>query len=186
MDFNATFADGLSYDEFLSEFGSDEHQRRWRAVFDKVALTETQQQLLAGFVRDMKVLVVAGTWCGDCVNQCPIFAKIAAENERIQIRFFDRDASPELAEALSTCGAARVPSVLFLSEDGHVCGRYGDRTLSKYRDMAATQLGAACPTGIAPPEGALLESVTQEWLDEFERIQLMLRTSGRLRTLHGD
>ena len=45
---------------------------------------------------------------------------------------------------------------------------------------------ATVPTGIAPPEQSLLESVTQEWLNEFERIQLMLRTSGRLRKLHGD
>lgn len=186
MDFNATFETGLSYDDFLSRFGTPEHQRRWQAVHDEVTLTPAQKELLGGFVREMKVLVVAGAWCGDCVNQCPIFPKFAAENEKIRIRFFDRDASAELAEALSTCGAPRVPSVLFLSEDGYVCGRYGDRTLSKYRDMAATQLGAACPTGIAPPAGDLLASVTQEWLDEFERIQLMLRTSGRLRKLHGD
>eukprot|EP00913_Durusdinium_trenchii_P005650 g5268.t1 len=174
------------YDDFLAQFGTDEHQRRWKAVYDEVELSGAQKELLAGFVREMKVLVVAGAWCGDCVNQCPIFPKFAAENDRIGIRFFDRDASAELAEALSTCGAPRVPSVLFLSEDGYICGRYGDRTLSKYRAMAASQLGAACPTGITPPEGNLLQQVTQEWLDEFERIQLMLRTSGRLRTLHGD
>jgi thiol-disulfide isomerase/thioredoxin len=155
-------------------------------VYDQISLTDAQNKLLDGFVREMKVLVVAGTWCGDCVNQCPIFPLFAAENERIQIRFFDRDESAELANDLSTCGAPRVPSVLFLSEDGHVCGRYGDRTLSKYRQMVTTQLGAACPTGIVAPETTLLENVVQEWLNEFERIQLMLRTSGRLRQLHGD
>jgi hypothetical protein len=79
-----------------------------------------------------------------------------------------------------------VPSVLFLSEDGFPCGRAGDRTLSAYRDIAARQLGPSCPTGIAPPDKTLLENVVQDWVSEFERIQLMLRTSSRLRQLHND
>jgi hypothetical protein len=52
--------------------------------------------------------------------------------------------------------------------------------------MAADQLGAACPTGIVPEEQSLLAAVTQDWLNEFERIQLILRTSARLRAVHGD
>jgi hypothetical protein len=52
--------------------------------------------------------------------------------------------------------------------------------------MAADQLGPACPTGIVPPGGDLLGRVVQEWLDQFERVQLMLRTSARLRERHGD
>ena len=58
--------------------------------------------------------------------------------------------------------------------------------MARYRQMAAEQLGAACPTGLVPPGTEILASVVQEWLNEFERIQLMLRTSGRLRQLHGD
>ena len=186
MDFGATFEEGLGYADFLTKYGSEEHQRRWQGVHDEVRLADSQKSLLKSFKREMKVLVSAGAWCGDCVNQCPIFDHFAAENEKIRVRYFDRDDEPDLAEAISTCGAHRVPSVLFLSEDNHVCGRYGDRTLAKYRQMAQDQVGVACPTGIAPPEQSLLENVTQEWLNEFERIQLMLRTSGRLRELHGD
>ncbi|HVW38728.1 MAG TPA: hypothetical protein VHB99_15545, partial [Pirellulales bacterium] len=65
-------------------------------------------------------------------------------------------------------------------------GWYGDRTLAKYRQLAAEQLGASCPTGLVVPDRPLLEAVTQDWLDEFERVQLLLRTSPRLRKLHGD
>lgn len=186
MDYLAKFDEGLPYQEFLKEFGTPEQQARWAAVHEQVSLSENQTVLLAGFVREMKVLVLAGAWCGDCVNQCPIFDRFAQVSRQIQIRYFDRDAHPDLADLLSTCGGQRVPSVLFLSEDGFVCGRYGDRTLSKYRAMASTQLGAACPTGIGGAEQTLLDAVTQEWLDEFERIQLMLRLSGRLRQMHGD
>ena len=186
FDFAAKFEQGLTYADFLARYGTDEHKRRWGAVFEQVRLTTAQRQLLSGFTRETKILVLAGTWCGDCVNQCPIFTHFEAAAPALKIRYFDRDANADLGQELSTCGAARVPIVLFLSEDDFPCGRYGDRTLSKYRRMAADQLGAACPTGIVPQDRPLLEAVTQEWLDEFERIQLMLRTSSRLRQKHGD
>jgi thiol-disulfide isomerase/thioredoxin len=186
MNFAETFDRGLPYDGFLAKYGTDEHRRRWNAVHEHVLLSDEQKSLLQSFRREMKVLILAGAWCGDCVNQCPIFARFADLNRAIRIQFFDRDDNPELGKELSLCGAPRVPSLLFLSEDGFVCGRAGDRTLSTYRDIAARQLGPSCPTGIAPPERTLLQNVVQDWLDEFERIQLMLRTSARLRQLHGD
>lgn len=185
MDFSERFGSGLNYSAFLDKFGTDEHRSRWASVHEQVTLTEPQRDLLRSFVREMKVLVVAGTWCGDCVNQCPIFDQFSQVNSKIQVRFFDRDADADVSAELTICGGNRVPAMVFLSEDGFVCGRAGDRTLSKYRDMAATQLGAACPSGIGQPQ-SLLDRVTQDWLDEFERIQLMLRLSGRLRQLHGD
>ena len=39
---------------------------------------------------------------------------------------------------------------------------------------------------LTPDEQSLLDAVTQDWLDEFGRIQLILRTSARLRKIHGD
>ena len=185
LDFAAIHSQGLSYTSFLDKYATPEQRRRWDAAHAAVTLSEPQRQLLASFVREMPVLVLAGTWCGDCVEQCPIFDHFAAATDRISLRFFDRDETPALAEELAVCGAARVPAVLFLSEDGKPCGRYGDRTLAKYRRMAADLTGAACPTGLGRDD-ALTAAVVQDWLHEFERNQLMLRTSGRLRQKHGD
>jgi len=186
MDYGAKLLTGLSYQDFLSTYGTEEQRRRWQGVHDQVSLTPAQKELLAGFTREMKVICLAGAWCGDCVNQCPIYDHFAAESNKIVVRYFDRDANPDLGTQLSVCGGARVPVVLFLSEDNQQVGFYGDRTLSKYRRMAADQLGAACPTGIIPEPRDLLAAVTQDWLNEFERVQLILRTSPRLRQLHGD
>ncbi len=185
MDFLNKLSSGLSYTQFLEQYATLEQKQRWDDFHASITLNDDQKLLLTSFVREMNVLVVAGTWCGDCVNQCPIFDHFASQTETIRLSFFDRDDHPDLLEAFPTCGGARVPTVLFVSEDGHLCGRYGDRTLSKYREMVASLAGAACPTGLAH-EGSLTEQVVQEWLDEFERIQWMLRTSGRLRGLHGD
>ncbi len=189
MDYAAKFDRGLSYADFLARYGSDEHRRRWGAVHAQVKLTAAQRELLAGFRREMKVLCLAGAWCGDCVNQCPIFDHFAAATPKVQVRYLDRDDHADLAAALRICGGARVPVVVFLSEDGQLCGLYGDRTLAKYRQLAVQQVGAhvggSCPTGISP-DTQLLEAVTQDWLNELERVHWMLRVSPRLRQLHGD
>jgi thiol-disulfide isomerase/thioredoxin len=184
--YSTHFSNGLSYTQFLAQHGTEEHRRRWAGVHAAVRLSEAQRQLLAGFKREMKVLCLAGAWCGDCVNQCPIFDHFAQATGTIQLRFFDRDAHPELAAELKICGGARVPVVVFLSEDGQQVGWYGDRTISKYRQLAIDQLGSSCPTGILPPDRSLLDAVTQDWLNEFERVQLLLRISPRLRQIHGD
>src|SRR5690606_23611235 len=137
--------------------------------------------------RRMPVFCLAGAWCGDCVHQCPILDHIAAANpDRIEVRYLDRDARPELADALRINGGRRVPTVVFLSEDFQEVARFGDRTLARYRRLAADQLGPSCPTGLVPPAAEELAAVTAEWVDQFERAQLILRLSGRLREKHGD
>lgn len=152
----------------------------------RIRPTEAQAELLSGFVRKMPVLVMAGAWCGDCVNQVPIFDHFARLAPSIDLRIIDRDARPEVADALSINGGRRVPSVLFLSEDFDEVARYGERTLAAYRRLASDQLGAACPTGIVPPSDELTAAVAQEWLDQFERAHLILRLSPKFRERYGD
>ncbi|MDP1796198.1 MAG: thioredoxin family protein [Planctomycetaceae bacterium] len=182
FDFMAKWSDGLSYTEFLNRFATEEQQRRWNAVFAQVALTAEQKALLKSFRRQMIVPVLAGSWCGDCVQQCPIFAHIAAANPLIEIRYFDRDTHLDMADAVRICGGRRVPTVIFLSEEGAFCGLQGDRTITKYRELMAALDGATCPTGLAGPSAG----VVQDWVSEFERVQAMVRLSPRLREKHGD
>lgn len=185
IDFGERFRNGLDYYQFLEQYGTSEHQRRWQAVYDQVRLSESQQALLASFTRQMRVLCMAGAWCGDCVEQCPILQRFAEASERIQLRFIDRDMDEALQKELMICGGARVPVVVFLDEEDMFLGLYGDRTLAKYRDIVQKEFGPSCPTGISPDE-SLMSRVVQEWLDQFERFQWMLRTSARLRNKHGD
>lgn len=186
IDWSTVFGEALSYGAFLDRHASTEHRRRWDAIHGRVRLTDTQKQLLNGFVREMPVLVLNGAWCGDCINQCPIFDHFAQASPRIHLRFLDRDARPEVRDALAVNGGFRVPVAVWLSEDFHEVGHFGDRTLAGYRQMAIEQLGPACPSGIVPPSDDLLKAVTAEWLGHFERAQLLLRLSGRLRDKHGD
>jgi len=186
MNWEHAFKSGLAYRDFLNTHGTDAHRQRWQQLYEQIRLRADQRALLEGFVRRMNILCLAGAWCGDCVSQCPILQQFAETTDKIDLRFLDRDTHMDVTKELSICGGDRIPIVVFLSEDFFECGRYGDRTLSKYREMASALLGAACPTGIVKPDSKLLDAVTAEWLAEFERIQIMLRLSQRLRALHGD
>jgi hypothetical protein len=186
MNLYEKFQQGLRYADFLARYGSDVHQGRWQALHAQVVLTPVQRQLLAAFKRQMPVLCLAGAWCGDCVNQCPIFDHFARAADVIDLRFLDRDNHCDVQQALRINGGDRIPVVVFFSEDGEEVARYGERTLSKYRQMTTDLAGASCPTGIPVSKDPLLERVTQDWLNEFERVQWLLRVSPRLRQLHRD
>lgn len=185
MDYAALFESGLTYGAFLERYGSPSDREKWKSTFDAVELTDEQKTLLGSFVRDQKIVVLAGAWCGDCATQCPMFERFAEQTGRLHVRYLDRDDAPEFAKYMHTCGAPRVPGVLFLSEDDKVCGRYGDKTLAKYRSLVESNAGGTCSIGFNEPTD-LQTAVLQDWLDEFERIQWMLRLSGRLREKHGD
>src|SRR4051794_26099864 len=186
IDWPEVFDQALPYRAFLDAYATPAQKERWEAMHARFALTAAQTDLLKSFTRAMPVLCLAGAWCGDCINQCPVFDHFARAASVIDLRFLDRDARVDVRDALTINGGHRVPVVVFLSEDGFEVARYGERTLSIYRRLATEQLGPACPTGIVPPSGGALASTTAEWLAEFERVQLILRLSPRLRQKHAD
>ena len=180
------FAAGLPYVRYL-QTGTEEQQRRWNQVYDAAHLTDAQKQLLVGFVREMKILVFSGIWCGDCVQQCPLIHRIAEANTgKIDLRFVERLKESELVPELRINGGSRVPVVLFLSEDNEWCATAGDRTINRYRALARAKLGPLCPTGIVAPEKDELDATLSDWLNEVERVQLMLRLTPRLRQKYQD
>jgi thiol-disulfide isomerase/thioredoxin len=180
------FSEALPYNSFLDQYATPAQRTRWDAMNERFQLLPSQKEQLGGFVRPMPVICLAGAWCGDCINQCPAFVQFAKASPKIDLRFLDRDIRPEVRDELAINGGHRVPVLVFLSEDGFEVFRYGERTLSTYRRLAAEQLGPACPTGFVPPADDAVAATTTEWLQEFERAQIILRLSPRLRSKHGD
>jgi len=97
FDFRSVFQRALPYDDFLQTHGTEENRARWKQVYDSVSITEDQAQLLASFRRKMSVLCLAGPWCGDCVNACPIFQRFAEHSLLIDLRFINREKDFEAA-----------------------------------------------------------------------------------------
>jgi len=173
----------LDYEAYLAD---PEKAEAWGEIYDRVTLTDQQRRLIGGFTRRMKVLCLSGIWCGDCVQQGPLIQHIAEANPLIDLRWLDRDEHLDLAEKITINAGLRVPTVIFMAEDYEPVAVYGDRTLTRYRALASKKLGAACPLPGAPLPDDELAATLQDWLDEFERIELLLRLSPRLRARHGD
>ena len=192
----AKFDAGLTYDDYLAT-GTEAQRSGWNKIAAQIreesTLTDAQRRLLGAFKRQMKVLVVSGIWCGDCVRQGPMLQAIAdacgAEaGGTCSMRWLDRDEHMDLQERVQINAGNRVPVALFLSEDHQLVSWAGDKLLSRYRIMAEQQLGegAQCPVAGAAIPADHLAAETADWVDEFERVHLLLRLSGRLRQLHGD
>lgn len=179
------FRRGLPYQAYLET--NPKKAEPWRVVGEQVELNPDQRRLLDSFRRDIHVLVLTGIWCGDCAQQGPLIHAIAEANpDRIHVRWLERDNHPDLQREVRINAGDRVPVVVFAAEDFEPVAIRGDRTLSRYRALAAKQLGGACPLPGAPVPQDELNATLQDWIDEFERVHLLLRLSGRLRQKHGD
>ena len=180
------FAAGLPYEQYVAS-GKAHEQTNWHAFDQRVSLTAAQNELVGGFTRRINVLVLSGTWCGDCVQQVPFISHIEKANPaHITARFLDRDLHQDLALPLKICGGSRVPVTLWLNEDFDFLAHMGDRTLSRYRLLGAKQLGGACPLPGAPVPPDEIATQLAEYVGEFERAHLMLRLSTKMRQRYGD
>jgi thiol-disulfide isomerase/thioredoxin len=182
----AAFDRGLRYDDYVAT-GSAAHRQSWQAFYDACPLDGAQEKLIAGFTRRIHAVAISGTWCGDCVQQLPFIARFERANpDLVRVRVLDRDEHPELADAVRICSGTRVPVVLYANEDFDFISLFGDRSLARYRAMAARQLGASCPLPGAPVPDEEVRATLQDWLDELERVHLLCRLSTKLRARHAD
>ena len=181
------FEQALPYADFVALGEPEGHQHQWHQRHEQLALDTQQQTLVADFAREMKVLCLTGTWCGDCALQGAAMQRIAeAAGGRITLRFLLRSEDhADLIVASQINAGFRVPVTWFMAEDFEPVSRLGDRTLSRYRAMARKTLGDDANV-LAPAPADPVREVLAEVLAEFERVQLLLRLSARLRQKHGD
>jgi hypothetical protein len=175
----SAYETALEYERYLAQSPSSLAQR-WRDRIDTIStLGDDQKQRLRGYHRALRILMVCGVWCGDCIRQGPIIKRIVETcDDDVELRVMDRDANPEVRDELRILGAMRVPVVVFLTEDFFEVGRFGDQVLTTYRKMAN-----ALDREVQQDDST---SELSEWLDIFERMLLMTRLSPFLRRRHGD
>ena len=90
FDFKMVFQRALPYSGYLQHYGTDEHRARWARLYDAVALSDPQKDLLKSFRRRMNILCLAGVWCGDCISAGPVFQRFAEACPLITLRFVNR------------------------------------------------------------------------------------------------
>ena len=180
------FNEAMSYTDYVSLAESLDQRMPWDQRHSQLELTNDQNALISSFEREMNVLCLTGTWCGDCALQGSAMQRIAEANEKIHLRFLQReDEHADLIVKSQINQGFRVPVSWFMAEDFEPVGVFGDRTLSRYRSMARNALGEHANVLAEAPADPVRE-VLSEMIDEFERVNLLLRISPRLREKHGD
>lgn len=176
----------LNWDAYLAT-GNDPQKEGWRTTYDRVSLTDHHKRVIGAIERDIKAIFLSGIWCGDCVRQGPMVQRIAeASGGKLDVRYADRDAHSDLQDLLTVNAGKRVPVMVFCAEDYELVSTLGDKPLSRYRTVAQQKLGANCPLpGAEVPEDEL-QAELADWVNEVERVSLILRLSTRLREKHGD
>lgn len=183
---NSHFERALPYDAYLATATPDQ-RASWTNFHQKVRLSADHAALLASFSRQLNVLVISGSWCGDCVQQVPMLDHIARACPKwITLRVCDRDVHSDLSEMVMICGGKRVPTVIFMNEDHEFIGLSGDQVLARFRAKAAKSLGAHCPLPGAEVPADEIAATLNDWIREFERSHLLVRLSAKLRQRHGD
>lgn len=183
--YRACFSEALAFPDYLKT-ANETQRKRWDAFYELAQPGDSQLKLVSTFTRKMHILILSGIWCGDCMRQLPFIHKLYSANSLIDLKFIDNQKIPELRDSLKIQGGARVPVVLFLSEDFYEVARFGDRTLAAYRNKANRELGPACEAGVVLPTSEELLEDNSEWMDQIERAQLILRLSPMLRERYGD
>jgi hypothetical protein len=183
--FRRYFESSPDYESYLTSSPGG-YVAKWREVEARVAPSEQQLSVIRSFRRRMPVLVLSGVWCGDCARQGPMLRAIEKANPLIETRWVENREHPDFQDELRISGAEKVPVAVLLNEDFHEVARFGDRHLSVYRRKLAKELGAACDPGLLPTPEDELAVELQEWIDLFERAQLMLRLAPALRQRYGD
>ena len=182
------FDQGLGYDDFVKLGEPEGHCLPWEQRYEQLELTEDQNRLVKSFTRQMHILCLSGTWCGDCALQGAAIQRVAEANkDKIHLRYLQRsDEHADLIVKAKINGGFRVPITWFMAEDFEPVAWFGDRTLSRYRSMARKGLENHETVVLAAAPDDPVREVLREVLEEIERIHLLLRLSTRLRTKHGD
>ena len=182
------FEQGRSYAAFVATGEPEGHRPPWDQRYAQLALDPDQDALVKSFSRPIKLLCLTGTWCGDCALQGSAMARIAEANpQTIDLRFIPRhEQHADLITRAPINAGFRVPVTWFMAEDFEPVCVFGDRTLSRYRSMARKHLPPQQANVLGPPPGDPVREVLREVLDLFERVQLLVRLSPRLREKHGD
>lgn len=102
--------------------------QRMNRIDKHVALLPELEQIILAIKRPMVWLVLTEAWCGDAAQNLPVFAKIAAIQPLIQLRFILRDEHLEIMDQFLTNGTRSIPKVIVLAADNlKVLGHWGPR-----------------------------------------------------------
>lgn len=82
------------------------------------------------------VLALSEPWCGDCVENLPVFAKVASLYPFLRLAIFPRDLNLDIMDRYLTEGKRTIPVFVFFDDSGAEIGRFIERPPGAHAFMA--------------------------------------------------
>ncbi len=108
-------------------------QKEMNQRVNDIRITSSEFQKLREFTQTRYFLVLAESWCKDCLMNVPIIAKIVEACPNVTMRIFPRGEFPELTEYFSQQGFANIPLCWIVDENFNYCGHWMERPKSANR-----------------------------------------------------
>ncbi len=116
IDYKAKIHEGLTWDEWLAGT-SGAAADKMRSIYEKLELTDDDVTFLKSIRTKIHILCLSESWCGDCVQQVPIMARLCAENPKINFRIIGRDDNLDVMDRYLFNSAAVIPVFVFFNEN---------------------------------------------------------------------
>jgi len=103
------------------------NERRMKRLNKTVVLDQFIIDKLNSLDKPWTWLVLTEAWCGDAAQNIPVLAKMAAQNENIELKLILRDENPEVMDAYLTEGGRSIPKMVCLTPALDEIGTWGPR-----------------------------------------------------------
>jgi hypothetical protein len=160
------FNNGLNLQEYLD--GMTKNRELFETNYSNFKLNESELAALAAVKGARHILVLTEDWCGDSVRYLPALARMAEAAEHWDIRFFYRDAHPNLAGRWLKHGTQRaIPVIAFFDEEWNECGCFVERPSPVYEEEADARLVFAAAYPDLPDAGLPAGEMSSQTLEIF-------------------
>lgn len=129
----------LDFESYLAK--ADMNVPTMRENFNETRISPEHHEYFEWLCRKLPehavtVLAISEPWCGDCVENLPIVAKIASLYPCFRLAIFPRDQNLDIMDRFLTNGKRTIPVFVFYDERGVEIGRFIERPPGAHAFMA--------------------------------------------------
>ena len=129
----------MSFDEYLEK--ADMNVPTMKQNFADTQVSDEDHRYFAWVSAELtpgsiRVLALSESWCGDCVENLPVVAKLASLYSCFGLLVFSRDDNLDIMDKYLTGGKRTIPVFVFFDETGKDIGRFIERPKSASEFLA--------------------------------------------------
>ncbi|MBO6516541.1 MAG: thioredoxin family protein [Bacteroidia bacterium] len=103
------------------------NRRRMKRLDKTVQVNGELREKISKIKGKQRWIVLTEAWCGDAAQNLPLLAKMASENENIELRLILRDENPDIMNDFLTNGGKSIPKLIAIDEASEVVFTWGPR-----------------------------------------------------------